>query len=425
MEHYENIEINYEYIQPEKTYSKSELFLSWVSAYANLTNTTIGAGTLSIPFVMYESGIALGSILLFLTMLLAIYVFILLIETSHDTKSKTNKELCVNTISNKFSYFFEFMVFTFCVGVCCVYMNLLGQSFSKLLISLWGKHLIFSPYFLAGMLMIFIVGPLSFLRNISFLSYTSTMSVCAMIFVGIVVVIKFCEGYNNGTVHMQSIRLFRFDNILGILFAFPAILFAFTSHFNLVPVYREMKNKSKINMSSVVICSMFTCFLVYFTIGIFGYMTFAHTSKMLGNVLENYQKNSVIIIIAKMMVYVVILLSYPVVNFAGREAFYNVFIKDSINDESYFKWTVISLTLFVVTYVVGLFVPDILILINLSVTLSGAIGCLLIPILMYFAYYKNILKRTVSLIVGVLLSIACITCSGLAVYELILYFMKN
>ena len=374
----------------KEIYGNSEEKASFFSTYINLTNTTIGAGTLSMHLVLRECGVILGLIIMFLAMLLSLYAYRTLIISTNDTKTYNNKELCKVVIANWSSYIFEIFIIVCCIGTCCTYINVLSRSLGPHLRGMWGNVPIFNDYIACLLIVIFILLPLCCLRKIDFLSFTSTAAIISMIFVLIVVGIRL----DSKTIN-SNIPLFRFDNFFGIMFVIPIMLFGYLNQSNMMPIYRELYNKSSTKMTFIASLTMITCFIMYATSGIVGYLSFYELSSVKGNILDNFSQKDILISIAKLFVYLTVTFSYPVIFYTAREGVFNIMNKKEIDDG---LWYITTIILMAITYIIGTIVPNISLLMNLSITLSGLFSNLVFPIAIYFIYYKSIWKRISSFI---------------------------
>lgn len=90
-------------------------------------------------------------------------------------------------------------------------------------------------------------------------------------------------------------------------------------------MYRDLKNRSPTVMGWVINLSVFICFSFYALIGITGYLSFANLEKFPDNILNVFPPNDVAIVIAKVFIFIVVVLSYPLVHYAGL-IFFNFLI---------------------------------------------------------------------------------------------------
>jgi solute carrier family 38 (sodium-coupled neutral amino acid transporter), member 1 len=121
--------------------------------------------------------------------------------------------------------------------------------------------------------MIFIIFPLGLLRKIQFLSYTSALAMIAILYLIAVVVISFI--YRAAVGELPVGKYVAFNPSIDILKTIPIYFFSFGSHITLLPMYRELKDRSYKKMGLIINFSMVVIVAGYFLVGIFGYLMFA------------------------------------------------------------------------------------------------------------------------------------------------------
>ena len=89
-------------------------------------------------------------------------------------------------------------------------------------------------------------------------------------------------------------------------------------HATSVPVYFGLKRRSVKRYSVVVITVMSSCLIVYSVTGLFGYLTFNSRTCISGDVLRNYCPRDIPISIARLMIVVALITSYPILCYIGR-----------------------------------------------------------------------------------------------------------
>ena len=165
--------------------------------------------------------------------------------------------------------------------------------------------------------------PLGLLRNLSALSYTSSLSAVFASYLAIVIVIKYIElcdtdekivtmGWNIDESALELLSTsfrggclwtkgWKFPNIFwtqsqnsddsinaawkGYLTAWPLILFAYTGHQFLLPVYHRLEDKSLPRMRRVFQIGNMTICMMYIVIATFAFLTFG--PGICGNALIN------------------------------------------------------------------------------------------------------------------------------------------
>lgn len=135
----------------------------------------------------------------------------------------------------KVAVLFDLAIAIKCFGVAVSYLIIIGDLMPQVIISLSGSHIDDVAYFLTDrrfwitIFMITMVLPLSFLRKLDSLKYTSLVALVAVIYLYVIVVYHYYSP-NYPPPPKDDIELARFStSILGHL---PVFVFAFTCHQN-------------------------------------------------------------------------------------------------------------------------------------------------------------------------------------------------
>ena len=149
--------------------------------------------------------------------------------------------------------------------------------------------------------------PLSFLRRLDSLKYTSVIALVSIGYLVILVVYHFCAGDTIQT-ELTPIRIIRWAGAIPALNSFPVIIFAFTCHQNMFAILNEINNNSHFRTSSAVFTSNGTAAAVYILVAITGYLSFGNDIG--GNIVAQYAP-SVSATIGRAAIVVMVTFSYP------------------------------------------------------------------------------------------------------------------
>ena len=444
----------------------------------NLTNTTVGVGTLTLPMAVRQCGLLLGLVLFFFVMFVSYYVFQVLLFAADKSISEMKKkgllktkEDCHNNISNRkiFEYVLgkvpsmclEILYFLFCFGVCCMYVNVIGTSLS-LQVNNWigiKGHPLGNTYLLMGLVMVLIMYPLSIPKNISFLGYTSALSILSILIVDIIMVIRFIGKLSKNQFQLDLsnlivVNISSFYDLSMIFLVIAAYFGSFISQFNLIPLYRELQHRSKKKMSFIVSASFSMSTFIYIISALVGYFMFLDVpiEQLHGNVLDNFPQDDILVSVGKILVILVIILSYPVVHYTARESIINILTNNNPismiiawkkqenhaiqheivaqenkndNDAGYINLIIITTISCFGCYTIGLTIPNVMLLMNLSVSFSGIIGCFCFPLLLHLISYKSYwCVRFMDLTMLILCTIISMISFGKGVYDLITFIVQ-
>lgn len=156
------------------------------------------------------------------------------------------------------------------------------------------------------LLSLVIVGPLSFLRRMDSLRFTSQIALASVVYLVIIVVgwwaFDVPTGKKKGTIVWARFA----TSTLGV---FPVQIFAYTCAQNIFAVFNELKFNTQKRMTQVITISIGSAAITYEVLGIIGYLTFG--SGVGSNVIAMYPWTSIIIAIGRVGIVLLVALSYP------------------------------------------------------------------------------------------------------------------
>lgn len=354
---------------PGKSSSLSVLF--------NVSNSTIGAGILAIPFSFHQSGVVLGSIILCLVCIIATLAAHFLIRACEISKEYTFKRIGMKAFQSLFKkqkhshyvgIMIDLLIIVFCFGVIVGYISIVGDysaGLFKIMLSSDGSggndgsngvFQVLSSRSFNFFLTVLILFPLTCLKRIGFLFFTSYFAVICVVYVLLVIIVGFFIKLPSLDKRLDhSILLFQTpENIFQLFVAFPILFFSFGNSITLIPIYLELKNRSQKKMSHIVNGASLICLTCYLIAGIFGYIKFGD-SGIRDNILNSFpNRTSIWIIFAKFSMIILSGVAYPLVHFPLRETLdHLLFPKKPF---SYVRWIVEALV-FAILIVVTLLIP--------------------------------------------------------------------
>jgi len=262
-------------------------------------------------------------------------------------------------------------------------------------------HIMANRNFNCFLAMIFIMLPLSLLRKISLLSFTSYASMVGICFSMFAVFYRFCE--KAPTIPRRrdhEVTLFQSgDKFMDIFLAFPILFFAFGSHFTLLPIYYEIKNRSQKNMGHAINVSSIICLVCYLCIGIFGYVQFGNSGTR-ENILNSFQSDDLLILLSKICMLFVVALSYPLINFAARVSVETLIFPNK--PFSWLRWILIACIMAGIIVLTVLIPVDIVTIFGLTGATFGMILMFILPCVFYAVVEKQRGKRVFAIVVAVI-----------------------
>lgn len=295
------------------------------SSTVNLVKTIIGAGLLAIPFAFRNDGVVVGALLTVVAAVTSGFGLFVLAKCSKTLINPRNSSfftLCMLTYPS-LSPLFDLAMIVQCFGVGLSYLVLIGDLFP----GLFGGESDF--WILVSAL---VIVPLCCLKRMDSLRYSSIIGLFALAYLSLLTITYFIHD-TQLTDDYKSIRgdvcWFKIYDPKGLLSTFSIIVFAYTGSMNLFSIINELKDNSMAHITSVINNSIAISTMVFLAVGISGYLTFG--SKTLGNIMLNYNPDSVWVYIGKLCLGSMVMLSFPLLFHPCRIAINNLIVWSEIH----------------------------------------------------------------------------------------------
>uniref|UniRef100_A0A672UWQ7 Solute carrier family 38 member 4 n=1 Tax=Strigops habroptila TaxID=2489341 RepID=A0A672UWQ7_STRHB len=206
--------------------------------------------------------------------------------------------------------------------------------------------LLFREWYLNGNYLIILVTvavilPLSLLKSLGYLGYTSGFSLTCMVFFVSVVIFKKSQipcplpimdhgsGVNfmmdNTAGHLPGLeddmcqpKYFVFNSRTA--YAIPILAFAFVCHPEVLPIYSELKDRSRRRMQNVSNISITGMLIMYLLAALFGYLTFYEVEDELLHTYTKVYTFDALLLSVRLAVLVAVTLTVPLVLFPIRSS---------------------------------------------------------------------------------------------------------
>uniref|UniRef100_A0A8C1II94 Sodium-coupled neutral amino acid symporter 2 n=1 Tax=Cyprinus carpio TaxID=7962 RepID=A0A8C1II94_CYPCA len=287
------------------------------------------------------------------------------------------------------------------VTAACHFLSMLKLMYVVLFSSSWYTN----GDYLVLIVTVAIILPLSLLKNLGYLGYTSGFSLLCMVFFVIVVIYKkfqipcpLPENFINITVNVSQPQVnttdeecckpkyFIFNS--QTVYAVPILTFAFVCHPAILPMYEELKDRSRRKMQNVANVSFLGMFVMYLLAALFGYLTFNEAVEP--ELLHTYSKVysfDVVLLIVRFAVLIAVTLTVPVVLFPIRNSVNQLLCASK--DFSWPRHICITVALLVCVNILVIFVPTIR-------DIFGFIGASAAAMLIFIlpsAFYIKLVKK--------------------------------
>ncbi|KAF2454158.1 transmembrane amino acid transporter protein-domain-containing protein [Lineolata rhizophorae] len=283
---------------------------SWLSSVINLLNTIVGAGILAMPSAMSHMGILLGTVVILWAGLTAGFGLYLQTRCAQYLDRGTASFFALSQITYpNAAVVFDAAIAIKCFGVGVSYLIIIGDLMPGVARG-FSDHageisfLVDRQFWITAFMLIVI--PLSFLRRLDSLKYTS---VVALISIGYLVILVLAHFIKGDTLQDRGpVRPVTWAGPVPALASFPVIVFAYTCHQNMFSILNEIANNSHLRTSLVVAASIGTAASLYIFVAITGYLSYG--DNIGGNIVSMYAP-SVATTVGRAAIVVLVMFSYP------------------------------------------------------------------------------------------------------------------
>ncbi|KAG0129000.1 transmembrane amino acid transporter protein-domain-containing protein [Tuber indicum] len=283
---------------------------SWGSSVVNLLNTIVGAGVLAMPHAMSQFGITLGVFVILFSGFMSGFGLYLQTRCAKyiDRGTASFFTLSQLTFPNA-AVVFDFAIAIKCFGVAISYLIIIGDLMPQVILGFNQNagdidYLIDRHFWITGYMLVII--PLSFLRRLDSLKYTSFVALISIGYLIIIVLAHFLKGDTLGD--RGDVRLITWAGPIEALSSFPVIVFAYTCHQNMFSILNEIKDASHKSTLNVVLGSIGSASSIYVLVAITGYLSYG--DNIGGNIIAMYP-SSWTSTIGRVAIVILVMFSYP------------------------------------------------------------------------------------------------------------------
>lgn len=162
--------------------------------------------------------------------------------------------------------------------------------------------------------------PLSFLRNLDSLKYTSILGLVSIGYLALLVVGEYFFGHVSHKLRGEIVLVPQ--SLQGVFSTFSIIVFAYTGHQNMFSIINEAANNSLASMSRLINFAVICSSVLFILVGLTGYLTFG--DKIGGNVILLYPDSWLTTVGRVAIVFMVIFL-FPLMLHPARISVNNIY----------------------------------------------------------------------------------------------------
>lgn len=225
------------------------------------------------------------------------------------------EDLAMYCFGKKVALFVEVNILVFCFGISVAYLVTLGDILVPLGTLCFGAESLFAQHWvLMTLFCLTIMLPLSLLRDISSLQFSSILGVLSIIFLVLAVSIRSLMKVAADGISQDISWTLNTTQGMNYMLSLPIVMFAFTNQVNVFSIYTELQRPCIRRMKKVVDRATLVSFLIYLCIGITAYLAFGSSlvdpSKK-GNILLSFQANDTLIAISRAAITFTVAVAFP------------------------------------------------------------------------------------------------------------------
>ncbi|CAO3698701.1 unnamed protein product [Rhizopus stolonifer] len=337
---------------------------------------------LAMPFAMASVGIIPGIFLILLSALASGLGLYFLSRCAARTEGRHASFFAISQLTwPKVAVLFDLAIAIKCFGVAVSYLIIIGDLMPQVVISLSHTEL---AYFLTDrrfwitLFMLTLVLPLSFLKKLDSLKYTSIVALFAVVYLCIIVIYYYHPIQDSAEIEYFTVS----SSIFGHL---PVFVFSFTCHQNIFSVYNELRDNSRRSITRVICLSIGSSAFIYEGIAILGYLSFG--KNVLSNVIMEYS-SSYFVAGGRLAMVILVVFSYPLQAHPCRASLDKVLGKEKA-ERSVFKYFAMTTTILILSYIVAITVTKLDVILSFVGSTGSTTISFILPGLFYYKVHEQ------------------------------------
>ena len=268
----------------------------------------VGAGFLTLPYCIAQSGIIPGVMWLIFTCLLNSFSVMGITKCCMMSGKYTYKDVGEAALGPGITRFLNTVMAVYTLGSCVSFVRLLGNLVPTLINIIGSENAerdeFSNQWVIVPIIAVLVLYPLSLMRDLSSLKFTTTVSTVCIFYTALMIVVK------AGLAPEPKPEVELVQHGAGVVIAFPILTVAFTLHYNVPKYFMELSNRSMARMGIATALSFSIVFVCYIATALGGYLTFGAATQ--SDVLsKNYDPNDTAVIIAKVGLTLILIGCYP------------------------------------------------------------------------------------------------------------------
>ena len=379
---------------------------------AQIANTIMGAGILSIPIIMRYLGLFLGIIFIISLALCTLFSVFILIRC-HEITGKNGFSMLGKITMGKFgSILIKVIIIINNLGFCIAYFRIFGEVFQTIIQgfispeSFWANNWHNFIYIIfCSLIMFYFI----FIKDISALKKVSYMGVFAVLLFSLgLILLFFHKLFHHYLDSNISCKFLKPNCSFSEAFhAIPSVFLAFLFQYNVFPIYLSLKEKNLDSMMKATKIGVGYSLSIFLIVGIIGFLLYGLNMnetllECLSQDMTKFRNISgfikFLIIIISISFVTTCLTSFPILFLSLRENFINSIIfciknighkNNNTNANTNIKYIsergliIITIVLYVVIILMAIILPKLKIIFSIVGATAGTFIAFILPNVFY------------------------------------------
>lgn len=377
-----------------------------------ICSIAVGAGALSLPFVVAQLGWVLGGSMLTIAAFTSVWSLNIIVQCANRTQVMDYSKLCHEVLGKPGLIAAQICQISYLFGACTSFQIIITQLIQYVMYhsNLASKDFTYGIGTFIVITLItnyLVIVPLSLIENLHGFRYISLIAIASIIYCDVVLIAQLPSYYEANYRPGRAVEASW--NIFTFLQGFAICVFAFNCQNHILPIYQELERKSTRRITKVISRSVFIMWFLYFTIAFAGYFSsFENTAKI---VLERVSLDGdhidVSILIGIIALVILLLIHSPVNYFPCR-----LIIVQTFGGQDEFTTTqnyIVTFCFFTCAVIVSIIFPNITSVLSIIGGLCACTQSYVLPTLVYvklstkrLGHWKNLGALLIGITVGLL-----------------------
>jgi solute carrier family 38 (sodium-coupled neutral amino acid transporter), member 11 len=277
--------------------------------------------------------------------------------------------------------FVELNILIFCFGIAVAYLVTLGDIIQPLGELYFGAaSLLAQRWVLMSIACVTIMLPLSLLKDISSLQFSSILGVFSIIFLVFAVCLRSIMHAHEHGVPKDISWTIDLSHGADFMLSVPIVMFAFTCQVNVFSIYTELQRPCIRRMNKVVDRATLISLAVYLVIGVVAYLAFGPElvdPKYKGNILLSFPLQDTWIAISRAAITFTVAVAFPLNIFPCRFTIDMMFF--AYSRDSLIRHVLVTSGLVFMALLLAIFCPSINVVFGVIGGTCSAVVCFCLP----------------------------------------------